>query len=123
KKTELVYMGIEKDIFDPNLKLKKSEYRDRFGLDKNALVVTLPSRIIKRKGVMELLKSMTLLREKYKKVRLFLPGMATPFDQNFAKEVTDEIKRLDLDGLVVIPNFHIDYKLMPAVYAASDLIV
>jgi len=122
-KTRHVYMGVDRGFFDQRLVKKKRIYRRKYGFAENDFIVTFPSRIIKRKGIFDLIEALPRLRDSVENLRLFLPAMYSPFDAEVAKDVLFMSKRLGVLDQVVIPAWHVDYQLMPTVYALSDLVV
>lgn len=124
QKTELIYMGVDQKKFSPNLKKKKSLYRKELGISPDKFLITLPTRMIERKGVFETLSALSILkREGFQKISLFLPGMFAPFDKNVSEKVKGMIKELNLGQNVFLPRSLVSYEEMPKVYAASDLVV
>lgn len=123
-KTRHVYMGIDCEFFNPKLINNKIRYRRQYGFKEKDTIVTFPSRIIKRKGIFELIEALSKLKNgPIKNIKLFLPSMYTPFNDEVAKEVISMSKKLGVSEQLVIPSWHIDYQLMPVVYALSDLVV
>lgn len=123
KKLHLTYFGVDTFKFKPKLAHNKTILRRKLGLPEDKFVITFPSRAIKRKGVMEIVQALSLLKKTGFCPILYMPAFHKPFNSNFAKRVHQNVKRLDLCEQIYIPNVNISYEQMPNVYAASDLIV
>ncbi|MBU4209860.1 glycosyltransferase family 4 protein [Patescibacteria group bacterium] len=124
EKTKLIYMGIEKEVFDSKLRQNKAMYRKKIGLPSSDFIVTFPSRIIRRKGIFELINAFSLLKKSgCNNIKLFLPASFSPFDSGCYEEISHLIKKLGLDGIILKPNKLFSYYDMPMVYGASDLVV
>jgi len=124
KKTELVYMGIDKSVFYPPKKQEIKSCRDKFGITTDDFVLTFPSRMIKRKGIFELLNAFSLLiKGGYSGLKLFLPASYSPFDSSCYQEAKVLIDTHELSDYIIEPTKLISYNDMPCVYAASDLVV
>ncbi len=122
-KLHLTYFGIDTSRFDSKLKLKRSALRKKMGLPNDKFVITFPSRAIARKGALEAIQALAILREKGYCPILFMPAFYSPFDLNFAKELFLYIEKNGLSKQVCIPKNETPYKEMPEVYAASDIVI
>lgn len=122
-KANLVYLGIDCEFFKPPTEQKRIDARKKYDLSEGAPVITLPSRIIRRKGILEAVKAIEIIREKYPKILLFLPAFFNPSDKKYAAEVKDYISKKKLSEQIIIPTKQIDCKSMDSVYAASDLVL
>lgn len=122
KKLHLTYFGIDTSRFESRLTLKKNTLRKKLGLPKDKFVITFPSRVIERKGVMEIVYALSLLKKIGFCPILYMPAFHKPFDLNFAKRVLQNAKKLGLFEQIYIPNVEITYQQMPNVYAVSDII-
>ncbi|MDH7602743.1 MAG: glycosyltransferase family 4 protein [Armatimonadota bacterium] len=94
----------------------RSEVRDRLGIPGEALVVGYVGRIVRDKGIAELVRAWELLREKYSQLHLLLVGPFEPQDPipAAAEEVLRNDPRVHLAGL--------DWDT-PKYYAAMDIFV
>ena len=122
-KSHLTYFGVDRSRFKPNLTLKKNRIREKLGLPKNAFVITFPSRAIKRKGAIETLHALSLLKETGFNPVLYMPAFYKPFDLDFAKSFHQYVKKLNLSEQIYIPDNIIPYEQMPDIYAMSDLVI
>ncbi|MDD3679579.1 MAG: glycosyltransferase [Candidatus Shapirobacteria bacterium] len=102
---------------------KRLGARKIYDLPEEALIITLPSRIIRRKGILEAVKATEIIRKKHSKVLLFLPAFFNPFDRNYATEIKDYISKKNLSEQIIFPKKQIDHKNMNNVYAASNLVL
>lgn len=124
KKTKLIYMGIDKSFFPLQTRKNKNDFRKELKLPDDDYIITFPSRLIKRKGIFELINALGLLvKISERKIKLFLPASFSPFDSACYQEVQCLIKKLKLDSHVIRPSRLIPYHEMAKVYAASDLVV
>lgn len=122
-KTHLIYSGIDSDFFNPKSKERREYFRNKLGLTEKDILVTLPSRIIKRKGIVEALHAIRLIKSKHKNIKIFLPCLFTPFDPAFSRKINDLITRLKIGQDVVKHEHHIAVNEMPSVYAATDITI
>lgn len=122
-KLHLIYFGIDRSMFKSNLVLKRDAIRDKLGLPKNAFVITFPSRAIKRKGAIETIHAMSILKKTGFIPMLYMPAFYKPFDLDFVKKFYEDVEKLNLSKQIYIPNNIIPYEQMPNVYAMSDLVV
>jgi len=83
----------------------------------------LPSRAIERKGALEAVQSLSILKKLGFTPTLFLPAFYRPFDQTYANRVKSEVNRLGIQDQIIIPKVHIPYEKMPGVYAMSNLVI
>lgn len=122
-KAEIIYLGIDCEFFKPMTRRKRLGARKIYDLPEEALIITLPSRIIRRKGILEAVKATEIIRKKHSKVLLFLPAFFNPFDRNYATEIKDYISKKNLSEQIIFPKKQIDHKNMNNVYAASNLVL
>lgn len=122
-KTKLFYFWVDRSMFNPSLLSNKSEFRAKYRIPQDNFLITLPSRIIERKGILDAIRALKLLENNDLTPLLFLPTLYLPFDSKYASKVKDEIRKLGLEEQVIIPDSHIPYDQMPGVYAMSDLII
>ena len=86
---------------------------------KSKLKVLFPARMLKDKGLLELIEAMKLLRSKYEgKIELFLAGSCG--DANKTAITEEELKALLVDGYITWIGYQKD---MYPVYVESDIVV
>lgn len=67
--------GVDASKFDPGRLFDKDKIRQSYGFDKDNFVLTFVGRIVKDKGIDELVEAFTALSEKFPTMRLLLIGM------------------------------------------------
>lgn len=95
-------------------------FRTLFSLKDDDVLLTLPSRIIERKGIREAVEALTLLPENF---YLCLPCAIMPQDKSYWQEVMNLPAFVKAKRRVIIPNRTILHKDMPRLYAASDIVI
>lgn len=123
-KVSLCYLGIELNEFVATSTISTSKLRKYFGTQivDGDLVILLPGRIVKRKGVLETIKALAIVNESID-AKLILTGMALPFDQQFGEEVLAQIKKYGMESKVVVPVTTIPRTDLSTVYARADIVV
>lgn len=110
--------GVPTDKFDPAVidPVDKLKLRAELGLKPGEIVVTLVSRVIRTKGVMEFMEAAKLMKADYPKVRFLLVG---PNDTDTIYSLnSDELSALEEN--VIWPGPRRD---IPTVLAISDIFV
>lgn len=118
KSTVIPGSGVPTDLFDPSriTPVEKRRLREELGIQPDELVVTLVSRVIRTKGVLEFMAAAKELKPQYPKVRFLLVG---PNDTgNVYRLTSDELNQLK--QTVIWPGPRRD---IPAVLATSDIFV
>jgi glycosyltransferase involved in cell wall biosynthesis len=95
-------------------------YRKLFNLEPNDLLLTLPSRIIERKGIREAVEALSLLPGN---CYLCLPAAVTPLDKAYWQSIVDSKVFRDNRQRILIPKQHILHDRMPELYAATQIVV
>lgn len=92
------------------------EIRRRFGIPLEALVIGFVGRIVRDKGIGDLVRAWNLLRDEFEGVHLLMTGTLEPQDP--IPPDADRVLRSD-------PRIHLagHMKSMPGVYAAMDVVV
>lgn len=95
-------------------------YRNVFKLNKKDILITIPSRIIERKGIQEAIEAMQTLPDNH---YLCLPSAIEPLDKEYWQRIirTDAYKRVR--SRVIIPDRAILHHDMPKLYAATDIVL
>lgn len=92
--------------------------RHALGVRDNNILITVPSRIVERKGIFEAILSLEYLPEEY---MLYLPGAYDPADKKFWTNITESKAWQKMQDRIVIPEKRINYQDLPDVYAVSDI--
>jgi glycosyltransferase involved in cell wall biosynthesis len=118
KSTVIPGSGVPTDLFDASkvTQAEKRRRREELGIQPDELVVTLVSRVIRTKGVLEFMAAAKKLRPQYPNVRFLLVG---PNDTGNVYHLnSDELDQLK--QTVIWPGPRRD---IPAVLAISDIFV
>jgi len=122
KKTTLVYHGVDTEIFYPRKKLvKASKLRKVLGYSKDDFVVCSPIRLIKRKGIIELVKAASLVKNK--KIKFLVLSSVRPHNPEFKRKISGLVRELNLRNKLKILYDKFSYTEMPLAYSAVDLVV
>jgi glycosyltransferase involved in cell wall biosynthesis len=103
--------------FNPTLvgKNARQEIRARYGIPAEALVVSFVGRIVRDKGLTELIEAWKMLREEFPTLHLMIVGVFEPQDP-----VPPNVERImRCDSRIHLTGFIND---MPPIYAATDVV-
>jgi glycosyltransferase involved in cell wall biosynthesis len=95
----IIYNGVDLDTFHPSLK-KRQEFRQKYNILENEIVVGICSRIAPEKGQDTFVKAASLVSQENRKIRFIIAGDAI-FDRN--RDYKNKIKSMAKD-LGVQPN-------------------
>lgn len=115
-KESIISAAVDIDLFQTGIRSKGREYLE---LSEDAFLIVCPSRFSRRKGQMDLLKSLRKISKKYKNIVCLLAGGTNSGSQDYLNEVQQWIH----DNQVTCLIREIKRNFMPHIYAASDLIV
>lgn len=122
-KVELIYEGINSDIFNPNLKPDAAwlkAWRDQYPQLKNQFVICLPGRLTRLKGHHELFKLLVLLNQRGICAHALVVGGEDPKRQSYAQELYQEVEDLGLQQQVIFTGNRRD---IHNIYTVSDVIL
>lgn len=109
--------GIDVVKFDPNHDYDKEAIRKQYGIVKNNFVLTFVGRIVKDKGVEELVSAFLILIKKYPKMRLLLIGR---FEEE-GNPISPAIKKIiDSNDAIIAPG---PQKNIPEILSITDVFV
>jgi glycosyltransferase involved in cell wall biosynthesis len=110
--------GVDTEFFKNNFSQdEKSIIRDKYGIDKNSFVITFVGRIVKDKGINELVESFSELAKKYDNLILLLVG---DYEEHL-NPITKENKVLiDSSKNIIMVGFQKDIRRFLSI---SDLFV
>lgn len=110
--------GVHTDLLDPARvsQLEREQARAELGVSSRMLLVTMVSRLIRSKGVMEFAVAAQTVRERHLEVAFLLVG---PADE----ESVDRLTPTELSQLARVVTWTGARKDIPAVLAASDILV
>jgi len=110
---DVIYCGINFDIFNSSVREKGARLRTTMGIDKDAIIVLFVGMNFARKGLAPLLKAVSQLkgREKY---RILIVGKGN------VSRYKRLVGKLGLDEITIFCGFQ---ENMPAFYGAADIFV
>lgn len=98
----------------------KNYYRKQFRLLDKDILLTVPSRIIERKGIREAVYALSKLPEHF---YLCLPCAGAPNDVLYWNNIESSEQFKSVSERIIIPNTRILPEEMPSLYAASNIIL
>lgn len=117
------YIGIDQDEFISDLKknqdINLNQYFTATSLEK---LITLPGRITRQKGIIEAIHAISLVN-KVIPVKLLLTGMVDPYNKEFAKQVIETVKELNIQDKIIIPIKSIPRHHLPVVLSRSNVVI
>ncbi len=109
--------GIDVKRFDPQNSLNTQEVKHRFGICDDDFVLTFVGRVVKDKGVNELVEAFSMLSEKYRNMKLLLIGRFEENDNPISNRTKEIIEKNDA---IIAPGRQDN---IPGILAISDLFV
>lgn len=111
--------GIDKDYFDPELypSEDKIELRKELGILENDFVFIFVGRLVRDKGINELIIAFLKLQSNSKKVKLLLVG---PYENDLDPLNSDSIKAIQESNTIISVGFQSDVR---SYFAISDALV
>lgn len=97
----------------------RNSYRQEFRLSNDDILVTVPSRIIERKGIREAVEALVLLPDEYK---LCLPCAVVPLNKEYWASIVRSSAFRKVKDRIIIPKQPILAARMPDLYAATDIV-
>lgn len=70
----ILYNSVDVESIESILKAKKQNYRNLYGIDEDAVVITFTGRLLPEKGIPQLVEAFENVQKKYGNVYLFLAG-------------------------------------------------
>ncbi len=119
KNAHRVYYGV--DMIKFSFKLKVS--REKYGFSENDFIILCPVRLIERKGILDILRAIHLLKKEIPNIKLLIPTSKLSTNDKFNQSVLRIIKKLKIENNVVIKVEEFTIEDMPKVYALSDMMV
>lgn len=117
-KTKLVYHGVDTELFYPR---ENREIRYDLGYKDSDFIVCTPVRLIKRKGILDILEAASL--NKNARVRFLILTSSKVPDPNFLAEVLATIKKLGIEDKLKIVFDKFSHEQMPDAYSSVDLVL
>lgn len=125
ERTHFKYHGIDLGQFNKDLDAYSADDLGvYFGSQLNGddILITLPGRITERKGIVEALHALRIVRKRVP-AKLLLTGMSEPYSTEFSKIILETAKKLKVSDKIIIPLNTIPRHLMPALYKRSDIVI
>ncbi|MGB4834336.1 MAG: glycosyltransferase family 4 protein [Candidatus Moraniibacteriota bacterium] len=117
-KTKLVYHGIDEKDFSVK---KDPSWRMRYGYEEDDFIVVCPARMIRRKGILDLVKAIQILGDR--KIKLFVPTSVQNGSAEYLTLINEYIKKNGLLDRVKIVVDKESLETMPYVLANCDVCV
>lgn len=100
--------GVDTDYFKDTFSAKeKEEQRKKLGISQNDFVLLFVGRVVRDKGVNELLQAFTLLRENYKELKLLIVG---DFEEELSPIEPKSVTLLKTDKNIISVGFQKDIR-------------
>ncbi len=116
-KLHLVYHGIDTSLFKPR---RSHTFRRRLGLNDDDFLVCSPARLIRRKGILDILDAVLLLSDT--KIKFVIPGSTWVPDRSFARFVIKRARSATFHGRILMLPDTIAYREMPLLYSSVDAV-
>ena len=115
-----IYYGVDMKKFSFKIKVDRKKY----GFSDKDFIVLCPVRLIERKGILDILKAVSILKKTtIPNIKLLIPTSNLSTSDKFSKLVFKLIKDLKIENNVIIKADEFLIEDMPKVYALSDMVV
>jgi glycosyltransferase involved in cell wall biosynthesis len=119
KNAHRVYYGVDMKKFSFEIKVN----REKYGFSDKDFIVLCPVRLIERKGILDILRAIYILKKKIPNIKLLIPTSKLSTNDKFSQSVLGIIKKLKIESNVAIKVDEFTIEDMPKVYALSDMMV
>ena len=113
-KSKLLYNGVDITRFDPN-KFDVINLRKKYSFDKNDFIFVYAGRIVKEKGIKELINAFSNINNK--KAKLLILGKRQKGGKSYYNEILKLIKK---DKNIILKE-NVSYNKIPELYAISNV--
>jgi len=117
-KIELVYHGVNENDF---LAKRSRKWREKYGFTEDDFVIICPARMIRRKGIIDLVKAVDAIKDFH--VKLFIPTSIHNGSPEYLESVNFYIKSNNLSDRIKIAVDEISLETMQKVYVNCDVCV
>lgn len=126
-KITYIYNTVDTDFF----RSEKPKYRKKFGIKGDEKLVFSPIPLFtieqaKKRGVMVMLKAASIVKKRFKKFKILLPGFESLMKNHvikLQKQILSEAKSLGLEDNVIFFPKTLPSSELSALYSSSDLVV
>ncbi|MCE9585309.1 glycosyltransferase family 4 protein [Candidatus Nomurabacteria bacterium] len=119
KNAHRIYYGVDMKKFSFEIKVN----REKYGFSDSDFIVLCPVRFIERKGILDILKAVSILKKEIPNIKLLIPTSKLSTNDKFAQSILMLIKKLKIENYVSIRADEFGIEDMPKVYALSDIMV
>ena len=119
KNAHRIYYGVDMKKFSFEIKVS----REKYGFSDKDFIVLCPVRLIERKGILDILRAIYLLKKQIPNIKLLIPTSKLSTNDKFSQSVLEKIKKLKIENNVIIKADVFAIEDMPKVYALSDMMV
>lgn len=119
KNTHRIYYGIDMEKFSFEIKVN----REKYGFSDKDFIVLCPVRLIERKGILDILKAISILKKLIPNIKLLIPTSKLSTNDKFNQLILRLIKDLKIESNVAIKVDKFTIDDMPKIYALSDMMV
>lgn len=119
-KLKLVYHGVDTDVFFPKNNDKK-KIRKKYGFSKEDFIICSPVRLIKRKGILDLITALGKIKNK--QIKLVIPTSLNVVKPEFKNEVLTLVKKMQIQDRITFLWDEVEYTTMPEIYNMSNVVV
>lgn len=96
-----------------------SSFREEYGIPEDAVLITVPSRVIERKGIKEAVFALARLPDNF---FMCLPGAAEPLDVKYWESIVASDAYEKVKNRLVIPDKKPTYNQMSALYGVTQIV-
>lgn len=119
KNAHRIYYGVDMKKFSYEIKVN----REKYGFRDKDFIILCPVRLIERKGILDVLKAVSILKKEIPNIKLLIPTSNLSTNEEFSKLVLKLIKSLNIKNNVIIKVDKFLIEDMPKIYALSDMMV
>ena len=125
EKDRLTYIGngINLEKFNPDrIRINKREFKSTLGIQPDAKVMTFVGRLVKEKGIIDILKSFRQIFENYKDISLLIVGdiVKNERDVETKKIIEEMLRNQEFKSRCIITGYRED---IPEILKISDIFV
>jgi glycosyltransferase involved in cell wall biosynthesis len=119
KNAHRIYYGVDMNKFSSEIKVDRRKY----GFSEKDFIVLCPVRLIERKGILDILKAISILKKDIPNIKLLIPTSKLSTNDKFNQSVLRLIKDLKIEDCVAIKSDEFTIEDMPKAYALSNMMV